>query len=112
MEGIIRESSFGSILRWVSKNKILKYYEEEDSFTFPKLAPEREKPALPTPPIPAVTPDSQDTESNAIRNIITDPTPVEPADDDALVGWYTSNDTANPQNWPGWKKGFTTIQIL
>ena len=33
------------------------------------------------------------------------------ADGSILVGWYSSDDPANPQNWPSKKKAFVAMQI-
>jgi MFS transporter, DHA1 family, multidrug resistance protein len=37
--------------------------------------------------------------------------PKKTSDGVVLVDWYTSDDRANPQNWPRWKRAFVTFLI-
>ena len=51
----------------------------------------------------------QQLETERSKSIVIVPTKT--SDGTILVDWYTTDDPANPQNWPPWKKSITLVQL-
>ena len=177
MSGIIREAPLGQIIRWATRNRVLKYPEEEIGFIYPPgdLSPssdvEKHSEIKPADGLndgdleetvdpqtllnPLFTrsatssssridraPSRLDIEGDELRSSLTrartretttahTPERLEAENEEKLqslqsrsiqpqitssgeilVGWYTTDDPANPQNWSSAKKAFVGLQIL
>jgi DHA1 family multidrug resistance protein-like MFS transporter len=184
MSDVIREAPLGQLIRWVTRNRVLKYPEEETDFIYPPrdLSPSKVdslsssdvekhsevKPAdgpndgdleetvdpqtLLSPLLTrnatssssridrattrsdiegdklrpsltrtrtretttAHTPERLETENEEkLQSLQT--IPIQPqmtSSGEILVDWYTTDDPANPLNWPSAKKAFVGMQIL
>lgn len=131
MSELFRETPFGHVVRFFTGNKVLQYPEEgtdfeipagysiSDSFTTPHGDEQPSQGAyLPSPGIDEKTeghdcPESHEAShhshltSEKVHAIV----PSVSEDGTILVDWYSSDDPANPQNWPSKKKAFVAMQI-
>ncbi|KAG9025036.1 hypothetical protein FRB95_010609 [Tulasnella sp. JGI-2019a] len=134
MLDIIRESSFGERINWISGGRLLPYPEQRPDFVIParylssSSAQTRANSIDQSNPVTRVNTNDMATEKKVERSF--DPLPVEPRDLEAaelkhagkehelnaveevevsehiIVDWYGPDDPANPRNWSSFKRGF------
>ncbi|KAI4618706.1 hypothetical protein J4E80_005308 [Alternaria sp. BMP 0032] len=129
---IVRDAPFGQLVRYATRNRFFKYPEELPGFEIPSAYTDVEK--LPshtagaggtstrnstsTTPLPShALPFSPsrleaDLALHATHSPAHTIAPVKTADGLILAEWYTTTDTANPQNWSQGKKAWTAFLIL
>ncbi|PWY88949.1 MFS general substrate transporter [Aspergillus heteromorphus CBS 117.55] len=115
---ILRTSTAGKLLRWITRDKVLLYPEERPGFQCPRCyadtaAPTRlftheadgEQGSKPESGVDEHgSPAADDASSKPIA-------PTKTADGTILVDWYTTHDPDNPQNWSSGRKLFVVFQI-
>ncbi|KAH8424832.1 uncharacterized protein LDX57_002575 [Aspergillus melleus] len=112
---LLRDSTLGQLVRFVTNNQCLLYPEEQAGFVYPGNYEGASLAFVPTPgllykslievPIPGfgtTTPQSiqRDEESSSKQ-----------AEAVILVAWYSELDAENPQNWSSWKKTMVTAVL-
>lgn len=105
MHDLIRESSLGACLRWLTKNRVLRHPEERPDFVLPRAY--------------ARSNQSCRSRLEPLDNASVDQDPVNNHDkrpsaqiDTSIVTWYSESDPENPQNWSAMKKGWTSMILL
>ncbi|KAI4680569.1 hypothetical protein J4E81_010099 [Alternaria sp. BMP 2799] len=128
---IVRDAPFGQIVRYATRNQFFKYPEELPDFEIPCAYTDVEK--LPshtagaegtstrnstsTTPLPShALPFSPsrleaDLALHTTHSPVHSIAPVKTADGLIIAEWYTTTDTANPQNWSQGKKAWTAFLI-
>ncbi|KAI4935515.1 uncharacterized protein J4E92_002806 [Alternaria infectoria] len=86
---IVRDAPFGQLVRYATRNRFFKYPEE----------------------IPGPSRLEADLALHTTHSPVHSIAPVKTADGLILAEWYTTTDTANPQNWSQGKKTWTAFLI-
>ncbi|KAG8984673.1 hypothetical protein FRB94_004566 [Tulasnella sp. JGI-2019a] len=135
MFDIIRESSFGERINWISGGRLLPYPEQRPDFVIParylssSSAQTRANSIDQSNPVTRVNTNEPTAVEKKVERSF-DPLPVEPRDLEAaelkhagkehelnamgevevsehiIVDWYGPDDPANPRNWSSFKRGF------
>jgi len=128
---IVRDAPFGQIVRYATRNQFFKYPEELPDFEIPCAYTDVEKlpshtagaegtstrNSISTTPLPShALPFSPsrleaDLALHTTHSPVHSIAPVKTADGLILAEWYTTTDTANPQNWSQGKKAWTAFLI-
>ncbi|KAJ6082802.1 major facilitator superfamily domain-containing protein [Penicillium canescens] len=134
MYDLIRDSTFGQIVRIVTNNKCLEYAEEKNGFQYPYYIQKGKEAEAPDPDAsdnfhPLDSTKETDIEENGyagnpIERLATlqslhelekyQSKPIKPTttrDGSILVDWYATDDPENPQNWSELKKAFIAFEI-
>ncbi|KAK2761266.1 hypothetical protein FQN54_001788 [Arachnomyces sp. PD_36] len=114
MARIVPNTPFGKLVRWLSKNRLFRFPEEEPGFQLPSvyLSAASSQEPVSTSDMHLETPNKDDHQSATDSE--SRPEGLQPeitVDGTVLVGWYDFHDRDNPHCWPGWVKFMVYFQI-
>ncbi|PLB47573.1 MFS general substrate transporter [Aspergillus steynii IBT 23096] len=100
---LLRDSSLGQLVRFVTGKQCLLYPEERASFTYPEeiALSRRLGPGLEVSQAQSTLQARQGDEETGLAH----------GKDIMLVGWYDEMDAENPQNWSTWKRSVVTAVL-
>lgn len=125
MADLIRDAPLGQIIRYLSRNKLLRYADEKPGFTLPEpwlalLNNDIDVSDLPTPdpstPAPVAKADSSSASADAELQAVTKTrsvpiVPEKTKDGKVLVTWYATDDPEDPHNWTNVRRGLIAAII-
>jgi DHA1 family multidrug resistance protein-like MFS transporter len=112
---IVRDSTLGQLVRWVTGNKVLLYPEENPGFAFQKTNTEEfggeKSRSCPESLSRSRTRGAGEYSASSSSESNSDPSVPQQAGNTHIVDWYGPADPSNPMNWSPWKKRFVAFQI-
>ncbi|KAF2173275.1 hypothetical protein M409DRAFT_62830 [Zasmidium cellare ATCC 36951] len=107
MNDILRDSTFGQIVRLVSSTRYCRYLEESTDFVLPsKYDYSRRKASDVAIEDQKENNDGSEVDENSNQKS------KEDEEDVVIVDWYSENDPENPHNWSRTRKAWTTFVIV
>ncbi|KAJ4490822.1 major facilitator superfamily domain-containing protein [Lentinula aciculospora] len=115
MVDIIRDSTIGQFINFVSDGKLLPYPEQRPDFVIPPRFLQANAPVSSEPIVSTLT-DVKAKKEKALATVVEaivvdDEDQHQTQADVDIVGWYSDDDPDNPKNWSSAKRAFVAFSI-